>query len=115
MTQSKNNAQIGEQVCSSIDLPGFQPAVRGCNLSTNRLRFISILRCKVRVVPIQITLEHLTHKKEAQFFTIVQFYIRMALQHLIEPGRAAPQGANSHKRWRTPVCKIAVPKQTFLR
>jgi hypothetical protein len=38
----------------------------------------------------------------------------MALQYLVKPGRAAPQGTDSQKGWQTPVDKIALPRQTFL-
>jgi hypothetical protein len=68
----------------------------------------------VRFVPLQIVLQHLREKKEAHFFAIAQFYIWMALQNLVEPGRAAPQGTDSHKGWWTPVYEIALPRQTFL-
>jgi len=58
--------------------------------------------------------QHLTHKEKVHFFAIAQPYIRMTLQHLVKPSRAAPQGTDSHKGWRTSAYKIALPRQTFL-
>jgi hypothetical protein len=52
-------------------------------------------------------------KKEAHFLAIAHFYIWMALQDLVKPGRAASHGTDSHKGWWTPVYEIALPRQTF--
>jgi hypothetical protein len=56
----------------------------------------------------------MSEKKEAHFLPIAQFYIGMALQDLVEPGRAAAQEADSDKGWWTPVYKIAFSKHIFL-
>jgi len=58
--------------------------------------------------------QHVREKEEAHFFAIAQFYIWMALQDLVEPGRAAAEGTDSYKGWWTPLYKSVFLKQIFL-
>ena len=69
---------------------------------------------KCASVPLQIVQQHVREKEEAHFFAIAQFYIWMALQDLVEPGRAAAEGTDSYKGGRAPLYRIAFLRQIFL-
>src|SRR5207249_4190294 len=86
MAQGQNNAKARQQLRDSINLPSFEAGIRRRNLSTDRSRITSILRCEVCFIPVQVVLQHLRHKEEIQLLTFTQLYIGMALKRFVKPG-----------------------------
>src|SRR6478752_6790328 len=86
MTQSQNNAKTRQQIRDSINLPSFEAGIRRRNLSAERPRLGSVLRCKVCFIPVQVVLQHLRHKEEIQLLTFTQLDIGMTLQSFVKPG-----------------------------
>ena len=114
VAQCQDDTKIRQQLGDSINLPCFQTSIRWRDFSANWPRPISICRCKVCFIPIQVMSQHLRHKEEIEFLAFTQLYIRMALERLVKPGRAAPHGTNSQKSRRIPIAKALLVRQTIL-
>ena len=88
---------------SQSDLPAsFQAGISRGNFPPYRLWSI-LLRRKKCLVPMQIVAQHPGKKEKIDFLEVTHPDIRMALQHLVKPGRTTAHRANSNEGRESPI------------